>query len=61
MASIIEGREGRGNYGSRKGRLSEFASTTNKEKSKRKNPMMLKYKWENRRLAFLSAEERKVG
>ena len=40
---MMEGREDRGKYGFRKGKMNEFASTTNKDKAKRKNPMMLKY------------------
>eukprot|EP00047_Mylnosiga_fluctuans_P003731 m.230644 g.230644 ORF g.230644 m.230644 type:complete len:691 (-) comp12092_c0_seq1:145-2217(-) len=60
LASVMEGREDRGRYGARKGRLNENASTTNKEKSKRKNPMMIKYKLENRRKDFMSATERKA-
>lgn len=39
----MEGREDRGKYGFRKGKMSEHASTTNKDKAKKKNPMMLKY------------------
>ena len=50
----------RGKYGHRKGRLSEFASTTNKEKSKQKNPMMLKYRPETRRrIGESSGDKRK--
>eukprot|EP00095_Tigriopus_kingsejongensis_P002656 maker-scaffold439_size171548-snap-gene-0.24 protein:Tk02656 transcript:maker-scaffold439_size171548-snap-gene-0.24-mRNA-1 annotation:"protein sda1 homolog" len=44
MASIKEGREGRDKFGSRKGKVSEYASSTHKEKSKKKNFMMLKHK-----------------
>eukprot|EP00730_Choanoeca_flexa_P006259 TRINITY_DN12119_c0_g2_i2.p1 TRINITY_DN12119_c0_g2~~TRINITY_DN12119_c0_g2_i2.p1 ORF type:complete len:706 (+),score=234.51 TRINITY_DN12119_c0_g2_i2:3031-5148(+) len=43
LAQVMEGREDRGKYGFRKGKLSEHASSTNKDKAKRKNPMMLKY------------------
>ncbi len=60
MASIMAGREGRGTYGSRKGRLNEFASTTNREKSKHKNPMMLKQRRAARERAALSSSDRKV-
>ena len=39
---MAAGREDRGKYGIRKGPMNAFASTTNKEKRKRKNPKMLK-------------------
>ncbi|KJE92920.1 Scad1 protein [Capsaspora owczarzaki ATCC 30864] len=41
MASIMAGREDRLKYGSRKGKHNNHASTTNKEKAKRKNAMMI--------------------
>ncbi|TRY77875.1 hypothetical protein TCAL_12049 [Tigriopus californicus] len=44
MASIKEGREGRDKFGSRKGKVSEHASSTHKEKNKKKNFMMMKHK-----------------
>lgn len=44
MRSVLEGREGREKFGSRKGRMNPFASTTNKEKIKGKNFMMMKHK-----------------
>lgn len=40
--------------------MNENASTTNKEKSKLKNPMMMKHRTESRRRAALSAFDRKV-
>ncbi|RXG62333.1 Protein SDA1-like protein [Armadillidium vulgare] len=42
--SVLEGREGREKFGSRKGRMNPFASTTNKEKGKSKSYMMMKHK-----------------
>ena len=44
MASIMEGRKDRDKYGSRKGKASEHASTTHKEKAKKKSFMMVKHK-----------------
>lgn len=44
MASIKEGREGRDKFGSRKGKVNEHASSTHKEKNKKKNFMMMKHK-----------------
>lgn len=43
MASIQEGREGREKFGSKKGKK-ERASTTNKEKARNKNFMMIAHK-----------------
>ena len=40
MASIKEGREGRGKFGSKRGK-EERASTTNREKSKKNKPMTM--------------------
>eukprot|EP00049_Salpingoeca_infusionum_P011486 m.199465 g.199465 ORF g.199465 m.199465 type:complete len:726 (+) comp14947_c0_seq1:78-2255(+) len=42
LASVMAGREGRGKFGGRKEKMSEFASTSNKDKAKRKHPVMLK-------------------
>lgn len=44
LASVLEGREDREKFGSRKGKMNEFASTTHKEKKKNKNFMMVKHK-----------------
>ena len=44
LATVMEGRKDREKFGSRKGKTNEFASTTHKEKSKKKNFMMLKPK-----------------
>jgi protein SDA1 len=38
------GREGREKFGSKKSKLNEFASTTNKQKAKKKNFSMMKHK-----------------
>ncbi|EDQ85727.1 uncharacterized protein MONBRDRAFT_38740 [Monosiga brevicollis MX1] len=43
LAQIEAGREDRGKFGYRKSKTNEYASTTNKDKAKRKNPMMLKH------------------
>jgi protein SDA1 len=42
LADVMKGREDRGKFGMPKGRMSEHASTTNKEKARLKNPMMLR-------------------
>jgi protein SDA1 len=44
MATIMEGREGRDKFGSRKAKMNEFASSTHKEKARKKNFMMVKHK-----------------
>lgn len=44
LATVLEGREDREKFGSRKGKVNEFASTTHKEKAKKKNFMMMKHK-----------------
>ena len=44
LATVLEGRKDREKFGSRKGKASEHASTTNKVKAKKKNFMMLKHK-----------------
>jgi protein SDA1 len=38
------GREGREKFGNKKSKLNEFASTTNKQKAKKKNFSMMKHK-----------------
>ena len=40
----MPGREGRQKFGRGKGKLSEYASTTNKDKAKAKNFSMMKHK-----------------
>ena len=45
MATVLEGREGREKFGSRKGKLNPMSSTTNKQKLKNKNFMMVKNKF----------------
>ena len=45
LASIIEGREGREKFNAKKG---HEGGSTNRDKAKRKNPMMIKHKFENR-------------
>jgi protein SDA1 len=54
MSKVLEGREDRGKYNIRKGRMDEHASTTNREKSKLKNPMMLKNSQKARSKKFQS-------
>lgn len=44
MEAILKGREGREKFGSRKSKMNEFASTTNKQKAKKKNFSMMKHK-----------------
>ena len=45
MATVLEGREGREKYGSSKGKMNPMSSTTNKQKLKNKNIMMVKHKF----------------
>ncbi len=42
LADVMKGREGRGEFNKPKGRMNEFASTSNREKARLKNPMMLR-------------------
>ena len=44
LQSILEGREGREKFGSRKGRMNPMASTSNKDKGKKKSFQMMKHK-----------------
>ncbi len=44
LATVMQGREGRDKFGSRKGKASEHASSTHKEKARKKNFMMVKHK-----------------
>jgi protein SDA1 len=44
LETVREGQEGREKFGSRKGKMNPYASTSNKEKRKGKNFMMLKHK-----------------
>jgi len=44
MESIMKGREGREKFGGGRQKISEFASTTNKEKARAKNFSMMKHK-----------------
>ena len=44
LESVMEGRKDREKFGSRKGKMNEFASKTHKEKNKKKNFMMMKHK-----------------
>merc|ERR1712200_100875 len=44
MAAIMKGREGCEKFGSGRQKLNEFASTTNKQKAKKKNFSMIKHK-----------------
>ena len=44
LATVMEGREGRDKFGSRKGKANENASSTHKQKAKKKNFMMVKHK-----------------
>eukprot|EP00050_Salpingoeca_kvevrii_P018343 m.73051 g.73051 ORF g.73051 m.73051 type:complete len:690 (-) comp8021_c0_seq2:72-2141(-) len=58
LASVMEGREDRGKFGARKGRMNENASTTNREKARQKNPMMLRHAFKLRSKAKLSLVEK---
>jgi len=44
LATVLEGRKDREKFGQKRGKQNEFASTTNKEKMKKKNFMMMKHK-----------------
>ena len=44
LATVLAGREGREKYGARRPKMNPYASTTNKEKQKKKNFMMLRSK-----------------
>jgi len=44
LAAVMKGREGRDKFGSGRQKLNEFASTTNKQKAKKKNFSMMKHK-----------------
>ena len=44
-ATVLEGREGREKFGSSKGKINPMSSTTNKQKLKNKNFMMVKNKF----------------
>ncbi|KAF9195631.1 Protein SDA1 [Haplosporangium sp. Z 11] len=59
MESIQNGREGREKFGSRKG-SSERGSTTNREKSKGKNFMMIAHKREVREKKKISLREKQI-
>lgn len=59
LRTVLEGREGREKFGSRKGRLNPFASTTNREKKKAKNFMMMKHKIRSNKKK-LSFRERQI-
>jgi len=60
MESIKSGREGRDKFGSRKG-STERGSSTNKEKSKGKNFMMIAHKREVREKKKMSLREKQVA
>ncbi|OTF78417.1 hypothetical protein BLA29_005186, partial [Euroglyphus maynei] len=49
LESIEAGREDRGKYGARKGKLNDFASKSNKETRKGKSFMMIKHKIRQKR------------
>jgi protein SDA1 len=44
LETVMKGREDREKFGGRKAKMNEHASTTNKQKLKNKNFMMLKHK-----------------
>lgn len=45
LQTVMDGREGREKFSAKKGKMNEFASTTNKQKLKNKNFMMVKSKF----------------
>ena len=61
MASIKEGREGREKYGSRKGKKDKAVSSTNREKSKKKNIMMMVHKRSVKAKSKMSLREKQVS
>ena len=61
MDSIKAGREGRDKYGSRKGKKDKLVSSTNKEKSKKKNFIMAVHKRSVREKSKMSMRDRQVS
>ena len=61
MESIKAGREDREKYGSRKGKKGKMASTTNKEKNKKKNFIMSIHKRSVRAKAKMSLRDKQVS
>jgi hypothetical protein len=57
----MEGRKDRGSYGAQKGRLDPNASTTNKEKARKKNPNMIKYRPDVMAKKYMSMKQKQVG
>ena len=60
LAAIHEGREDRGKFGTRKAKMDEHASTTNREKAKHKNPHMIKHREDHRVKQMLSLRDKQV-
>ncbi len=60
LQSVHAGREDRDKYGQRKGKMSEHSSSTNKDKARKKNPMMLKFARKFREKATMSMRDRQV-
>lgn len=60
LQSVHAGREDREKYGQRKGKMSEHASSTNKDKARKKNPMMLKFARKFREKATMSMRDRQM-
>jgi len=54
----MEGREGREKYGSKKGKRDKTHSTTNKEKARKKNFMMMKSKAKGKQKRSLVEKQR---
>eukprot|EP00055_Hartaetosiga_balthica_P009316 m.36803 g.36803 ORF g.36803 m.36803 type:complete len:704 (-) comp6697_c0_seq2:1588-3699(-) len=58
LEMVFAGRDGRGKFGAKKGKMNEMASQSNKIKIKRKNPMMLKHSFKFRSKKNMSMNER---
>ena len=60
LATVLEGRKDRDKFGSRKAKASEFASSTHKEKNKKKNFMMMKHKLKHKSKMSFVDKQRKL-
>ncbi|CAZ81484.1 unnamed protein product [Tuber melanosporum] len=58
LAAVMEGREGREKFGSNKGKRDKAHSTTNKEKARKKNFMMMKSKAKGKQKRSLVEKQR---
>jgi len=60
LATVMEGRKDREKFGGRKGKMNEHASTTNKDKAKKKNFMMMKHKIKRKAKASFVDKQKKL-